>query len=326
VRFARRVWFLVLLSGTTVPLALAQAPDIDAAWRAAFRRPAAPPPAPPDNPTTPERVAFGAKLFADTRLSGDGRRSCATCHRPGLSFTDGRRRARGISGSAIGRNTPSLWNLAWSTQYFWDGRAPSLEEQVRGPIEAVGEMGGDWPAILMRVQADVELAEQFRMAFPNEPSLSETAIRKALAAYLRSLISPPSRFDGWIGGDEKTLTSQEVRGFRLFTGKAGCALCHAGWRFTDDRFHDIGLRSTDHGRADVKGGTPGQIAFKTPGLRDIARTAPHMHDGSLPTLAAVLAHYAGGFVTRPTLATNMNRRLRLTAREKADLIAFLKAL
>ena len=316
---------LAALAASAAP-SQAQVPDLDAAWRKAFARPPDPPPAPPDNRTTPERVALGAKLFADPRLSGDGRRSCATCHQPALAFTDGRRRAQATSGSAMRRNTPSLWNLAWSRQYFWDGRAPSLEEQVGGPITTAEEMGGDWPTILARMGNDAVLVAQFRMAFPGEPSPTEAAIRKALAAYLRSLVSQPGRFDAWIAGDAKALTSAEMRGFVLFTGKAGCALCHAGWRFTDDRFHDVGLPGRDHGRADVKGGTPGQIAFKTPGLREVARTAPYMHDGSLPTLAAVLAHYAGGFATRPTLATNMNRNLRLTTQEKADLIAFLKAL
>jgi cytochrome c peroxidase len=315
-----------LLGVAASSLALAHVPDIDAAWRKVFARPTGPPPAPPDNPTTPERVALGGRLFADTRLSGDGRRSCATCHQPARAFTDGRRRARAASGSAMRRNTPSLWNLAWSKQYFWDGRAPSLEEQVGGPIAAADEMGGDWPVILARLQADAAIAGQFRAAFPGEASATEATIRKALAAYLRSLISPPSRFDAWIGGDAKVLGSKELRGFRLFTGKAGCVLCHAGWRLTDDRFHDIGLRSADRGRADVEGGTPGQIAFKTPGLRGVARTAPYMHDGSLPTLAAVVAHYSGGFATRPTLATNMNRHQRLTVQEKADLIAFLATL
>jgi cytochrome c peroxidase len=308
------------------PLAYAQPTDIDAAWRKAFVRPASPPPAPPENPTTPERVALGEMLFADPRLSGDGKRTCATCHRPALAFTDGRRRAQAIAGSAMQRNTPSLWNLAWSKQYFWDGRAPTLEEQVGGPIEAADEMGGEWSVILKRLQADASIAERFRTAFPSEASLTEATIRKALAAYLRSLTTPPSRFDAWIGGDEKSLRPEEVRGFRTFTGKAGCALCHAGWRFTDDRFHDIGLRSTDQGRGDAKGGTPGQIAFKTPGLRDVARTAPYMHDGSLTTLAAVLEHYTGRFLARPTLATTMNRSLRLTVQEKADLVAFLKTL
>ena len=143
---------------------------------------------------------------------------------------------------------------------------------------------------------------------------------------MRSLVSPPTRFDAWIGGDAGALSAAEVRGFTLFTGKAGCVLCHAGWRFTDDRFHDIGLPGKDPGRGAVPGGTPGLAAFKTPSLRELKRTAPYMHDGSLPTLAAVLAHYTGGFVRRPSLAPTMNLKLKLGAQERADLIAFLHTL
>ncbi len=141
---------------------------------------------------------------------------------------------------------------------------------------------------------------------------------------MRSLVSPPTRFDAWIDGDAQALRPAEVRGFGLFVGKAGCVLCHVGWRFTDDRFHDIGLKSTDGGRGGVPGGTPGLSAFKTPGLRELAHTAPYMHDGSLATLQAVVGHYAGGFVARPSLAAHINRKLRLSAQEKADLIAFLR--
>jgi cytochrome c peroxidase len=306
----------------------AQAPPTDAAapWRALFQRPATPPPAPADNPATPDRIDLGAKLFADPRLSGNGRRSCASCHRPELAFTDGRRRALGLSGAPLRRNTPTLWNLAWSKHYFWDGRAPTLEAQARGPIEAAEEMGGNWPAILARLEADADLARQFRAAFGDEAAISQETVVKALAAYMRSLVSPPTRFDAWIAGDTKALSTAEVRGFRLFTGKAGCVLCHAGWRFTDDRFHDIGLRGHDPGRGAVPGGTPGLNAFKTSSLRELTRTAPYMHDGSLPTLAAVVDHYAGRFVLRPTLAPTMNRTLRLSRQEKADLAAFLKTL
>jgi cytochrome c peroxidase len=306
--------------------AQARAGDTAAAWRAVFRRPAGPPPAPADNPMTPEKVALGARLFADPRLSESGQRACGSCHRPDLALTDGRRRARALSGSPLRRNTPSLFNLAWSTRYFWDGRAATLEEQVRGPIEAADEMGGNWPAILARLEADLELAGQFRAAFGDKAAVSQDTVVKALAAYVRSLVSPVTRFDTWIGGDTGALSEAEVRGFRLFTGKAGCLLCHAGWRFTDDRFHDIGLRGADPGRSAVPGGTPGLRAFKTPSLREASRTAPYMHDGSMPTLSAVVAHYAGRFVNRPGLAPSMNRTLRLSARERADLVAFLRTL
>jgi cytochrome c peroxidase len=309
--------------GIAVSVAAAQTADIAAPWRSFFLRPAGPPPAPPGNLTTPDKVALGARLFADPRLSGGSRRSCASCHQRERAFTDGRPKARALSGSNLQRNTPGLWNLAWSKHYFWDGRAPSLEAQIRAPIEAPDEMGGDWPVILARLGADADLAGRFRAAFADEPPISRQTVVKALAAYVRSLVSPPTRFDAWIAGDAQALSPAEVRGFRLFTGKAGCVLCHAGWRFTDDRFHDIGLPGHDPGRGAVPGGTPGLSAFKTPSLRQLTHTAPYMHDGSIPSLAAVLAHYAGGLVRRPSLAPSLNPRLRLSARERADLIAFL---
>jgi cytochrome c peroxidase len=224
------------------------------------------------------------------------------------------------------RNTPSLFNLAWGKHFFWDGRVSSLEAQVAMPIEESQEMGGDWPTILRRLGEDDALVRQFAEAFPEAPLVSQTTVVKALAAYVRSLVSPPTRFDAWIDGDEAALRSEAVRGFGLFVGKAGCVLCHVGWRFTDERFHDIGLRGPDAGRGAVPGGTAGLRAFKTPGLRELAHTAPYMHDGSLATLNAVVKHYAGGFVERPSLATHINRRLRLSTQEKADLIAFLRTL
>jgi cytochrome c peroxidase len=314
------------LLACTAPWLDAHAEDAAAPWRALFRRPLGPPPAPADSPSTPARIALGAGLFADPRLSGVGKRACTSCHRPELAFTDGRRRALGLTGLPLRRNTPPLWNLAWSTHFFWDGRAPSLEAQVRAPIEARAEMAGHWPVILARLQADAGLASQFREAFGEEMAVSQDSVVKALAAYLRSLVSPPTRFDAWIEGDAGALSPAELRGFHLFTGKAGCVLCHVGWRFTDDRFHDIGLPGDDPGRGAVAGGTPGLRAFKTASLRELAHTAPYMHDGSLPTLAAVVAHYAGGFVVRPGLAPNLKRSLRLSAKERADLVAFLHTL
>jgi cytochrome c peroxidase len=322
-----------LWAAATALLFLAAAADVarprqplrvEAAWRLLFRRPAEPP-APPDNPLTAAKVALGARLFSDPRLSGGGDRSCASCHRPERSFTDGRRRARGLTGASLARNTPSLWNLAWSEAYFWDGRAPSLEAQVRMPIVATDEMAGDWPSILGRLNADFGLLAAFQAAFPESAPISEDSVAKALASYVRSLVSPRTRLDAWIEGDGHALEANEVRGFRLFTGKAGCVLCHVGWRFTDDRFHDIGLPGKDAGRGAVAGGTPGLPAFKTPSLRELASTAPYMHDGSRPTLAAVVAHYADTFLKRPSLAPSI-RRLDLSGAERADLIAFLGTL
>jgi cytochrome c peroxidase len=193
------------------------------------------------------------------------------------------------------------------------------------PIAAGDEMAGDWPSILGRLNADLDLLAAFQAAFPEPAPISEDSVAKALASYVRSLVSARTRFDAWIEGNGQALEANEVRGFRIFTGKAGCVLCHVGWRFTDDRFHDIGLPGKDAGRGAVAGGTPGLPAFKTPSLRELALTAPYMHDGSRPTLAAVVAHYADTFLKRPSLAPSI-RRLDLTGAERADLIAFLGTL
>src|SRR5262245_58430725 len=318
----------LLLAGAASALAAQEvrAGDVEALWKAKLKRPPPAPPSSPDNPLTPEKVALGAQLFADPRLSGNGRRSCASCHRPERNFTDGRPRAVALSGVPLRRITPALWNLAWSKHLFWDGRAPTVEAQVQMPIEEAQEMGGTWPQILHRLGEDADLVVRFRAAFPDKPHVTQATIAKALAAYVPSLVSLPTRFDAWVEGDTGALNAAEQRGFQLFIGKAGCILCHVGWRFTDDRFHDIGLRGSDAGRGAVPGGTPGLVAFRTPSLRELSHTAPYMHDGSLATLETVVAHYAGGFARRPSIATNMNRDLRLSPAERADLVAFLRTL
>jgi cytochrome c peroxidase len=148
----------------------------------------------------------------------------------------------------------------------------------------------------------------------------------ALATYERTLVSPVTRFDRWIEGDGKALSAEEIAGFKLFTGKAGCADCHTGWAFTDSAFYDIGLPGDDRGRGAVLRLPAAEHAFKTPGLREVARSAPYMHDGSLATLDDVIAHYESGIVRRPTLARELDRKLALTAAERQALIAFLKSL
>jgi cytochrome c peroxidase len=316
---------LGFLAGILPSPAIAQNPDVAGPWRQMFKRPDGPPPASPENPLTPDKIALGARLFSDVRLSGNRERACTSCHEPARAFTDGRRRALGLAGTPLRRNTPSLFNLAWGKQFFWDGRAPSLETQVGMPIAEPQEMGGDWPTILRRLEADGELVRQFHAAFSGHGAISREQVLQAVASYVRSLVSPSTRFDAWIEGGD-ALRAAEVRGFGLFVGKAGCVLCHVGWRFTDDRFHDIGLASQDAGRGAVPGGMPGLAAFKTPGLRELELTAPYMHDGSLASLTAVIDHYAGRFVRRPSLAPHINRRLRLNAQEKADLVAFLRTL
>ncbi len=294
----------------------------DQIWRSIFARPAAPVVAEQEA----RRQALGAVLFADRRLSRDGDRSCASCHQPDNGYSDGLPKALGRDGSPLKRNTPHLYNLAPATSFYWDGREATLESQARVPLHAVNELAAEPSQLLARLTADTELRRQFSVAFPENADISEAAVLSVLAAYEKSLVSPETAFDAWVAGDNGALSQQEKRGFRIFVGKGGCVSCHGGWRMTDDGFHDIGLETDDPGRSAVTGGAAGIPAFKTPGLRQVARTAPYMHNGSLATLEAVVAHYAGKHVNRPSLAPSLVRDLKLDEDEQAALVAFLKTL
>lgn len=249
-------------------------------------------PIPASNPLTPEKVALGKKLFFDTRLSRDSSLSCATCHRPEMAFSDDRPVAIGIDGQAGDRRTPRLANRVYGRSFFWDGRAKTLEEQVLQPIENPKEMG-------------LSPAEAAARA-----GLSITAMQDALASYVRTILSGDAAYDRFLAGDESALTPAQREGLRLFRGKAGCSACHVGPNFTDERLHVTGL---------------GDRAFKTPSLRDAARTPPYMHDGSLATLADVVDFYDQGGKPHPRLDVEM-RRLELSPAEKRALIEFLSAL
>ena len=287
-----------------------------------------------------ERIELGRALFFDTRLSGDHARSCASCHDPERGFTDGRAKARSRDGRDLRRNTQSLWNLKAGTRFYWDGRALSLADQARFPIEHPDEMNASFPSIIAALSRDQDVRRWFERANPKAPQISKRSITQALAAYVASLVSPKTKFDRWIEGDRTALSRQEYNGFRLFVGRAGCLTCHGGWRFTDDRFHDIGLPLTDdNGRAslssqalarsalsDIAAVRQGVPAFKTPGLRELVATAPYMHDGSISSLDAVITHYTGARRKRPSVSPNIPRDLKLTKKERAALGAFLKTL
>lgn len=281
---------------------------------------------PPDNLPTPAKIELGGQLFADTRLSANGSVSCASCHDPRLGLADGEPRGVGISGERLRRHTPTLWNVAWSRALFWDGRASSLEDQVRSPIEHQDEMGNAMADVAIRLSSIEPYRVAFATAFPAEPSVTPSTIAKALAAYVRTLVSPPTRFDRWLTGERRALTSDEIRGFRLFSGKARCIKCHTGNAFSDFSFHDIGLPSDDPGRGAVIEVPRVNHAFKTPTLRELAWTAPYMHDGSMATIEEVIDHYSGNLVRRPTLSLDLDAKLRLTETEKAELVAFLQTL
>ena len=283
-------------------------------------------PHPPGEAPTPARIALGKRLFEDKRLSADGTVACASCHDPRLSFADGEPKGKGITGRRLERHTPSLWNAAFSPLLFWDGRAPSLEEQVRFPVEHPDEMGSTLDAAARRLAGDAGYARAFAAAFADDPRISARNIARALAAYERTLVSPPTRFDAWIAGKADALTEAEVNGFRLFAGKGRCIACHSGFAFTDHNFYDIGLPGTDKGRGKEIDLAAADYAFKTPTLRELAWTAPYMHDGSLATLEDVVRHYEKGGVARPTRSKDLPVKLRLTDAERADLIAFLESL
>ena len=282
-------------------------------------------PASRNNPMTPEKVALGQMLFFDPRLSGSGVISCATCHNPALGWSDALPKGLGHMGGRLGRRTPTILNVAYGEPYFWDGRAATLEDQAKGPLTSAKEM--DMPAeqAIARVVSIPGYVAAFDRAFPGKP-INLDSIAAALASYERTIVSGSAPFDQWVAGDESAISASAKRGFTLFNGKANCAVCHAGWRMSDDGFHDIGISDSDRGRAAVAPGIVQlEYAFKTPTLRNINQRAPYMHDGSLPTLAAVIDHYDHGYEQRPSLDTQMHL-LSLTADEKTDLLAFLNTL
>jgi len=283
-------------------------------------------PFPADNPYSEKKRALGEALFYDNRLSIDMSRSCASCHDRSKGFADGRAQGQGVPGHPLKRHTPTLWNLAWASPVFWDGRAQSLEEQVAGPIESPDEMALPLSAVVARLNSDPAMARAFAEVFPEAPKVDAANLAKAISAYERTFVSPETRFDRWVAGDAQALSKNEIAGFRLFTGKAQCVNCHSGFAFTDYAFHDIGLPGDDRGRGAVLRLAAVEHAFKTPGLREIGRSAPYMHDGSLATLDDVLRHYVSGVVERPTLSKDLPRGLKLSDSERADLIAFVGTL
>jgi cytochrome c peroxidase len=292
--------------------------------RAGYRRPNVIP-FPKENPYTVEKATLGKKLYFDTRLSAAKVLSCASCHNPGYGWGDGLPKGVGHLMKTLGRRSPTIINAAYGQIFMWDGRAGSLEEQALGPIQAAVEMALPLDELLARLKGIPEYAPLFEAAFPGTGITGE-AIAKSIATYERTVVSGPSPFDKWIEGDEAAISEDAKRGFVLFNTKGNCNACHSGWNFTDDSFHDIGLASDDIGRGKFLTDVPkAQQAFKTPGLREITRRAPYMHDGSIATLDAVVEHYSNGGTERASRSEQI-KRLGLSAQEKAQLVAFMKTL
>ncbi|MBL8345324.1 MAG: c-type cytochrome [Rubrivivax sp.] len=283
-----------------------------------------------DNPTTPAKVELGKALFFDPRLSGNGTVSCASCHNPALGWSDGLKTGVGINGTVLGRATPTIVNVAYNTQFMWDGRKKSLEDQALGPMKTPEEMRTDFAAAVHLLGSIDGYVAMFAKAFPGE-AIGEETIAKAIAAFERTVVSKDSRFDRWVAGDRKAITAQEYRGYQVFIDpeRGNCAKCHSGPNFTDNGYHNIGLKQiegkADEGRFKIRAVASMKGAFKTPTLRDIALTAPYFHDGSAATLMDVVEHYDRGGDDKSNLSKDV-RPLNLTSADKQDLVAFLMAL
>ena len=316
------------------------------------------------NPMSTAKVETGRRLFYDVRLSGNQTQSCASCHQQGLAFTDGRARSVGSTGQVHPRGAPSLVNVAYDATLTWANPAlVRLEKQMEVPLFGtrpveLGITDANKRRVLARIRRNPWYAGAFRRAFPGlRRPISWTTIIRSIAAFQRSIVSADSRYDRYLRGQTK-LTASEQRGMNLFMGeKTGCSHCHGTFLFSDQatyvgapdetpRFHNTGLYNVggtgafpvdNQGVFSVTGRRPDMGRFKAPSLRNVALTAPYMHDGSIPTLEAAVDHYAAGgrLITDGPLAGDGRANpykdplvsgIQLTARDRADLVMFLKSL
>lgn len=292
----------------------------------------------------PARVRLGRWLFYDTRLSRDGSVACATCHRPDHAFSEPTRVSTGIDGRLGRRKAMPLLNLAARTTlvdtpdgerhfaFFWDGRVPTLEAQALVPIAHPDEMDLHLPALVARLSAIPGYRVYFQDAF-GTGEVTTDRVAAALADYVRTRMSGNAPYDRWrYTPDRAAMSAAAKRGSDLFFFTARCAMCHAGFNFSDGRFHNLGVgwdptarRFSDEGRALVTGVERDRGAFRTPGLRDVSKHPPYMHDGSLASLREVVEFYNRGGIANPWRSRRLGA-LGLTAREVEDLVAFLQAL
>ena len=317
----------LLLAGNTAAAQQLSTADITAA-KAAYQRP---PPRPVENPALAE---LGRLLFWDPRASASSRTACVSCHLPQLGWAVNDPRSRTDSGKPTSRKSPTLLGVGHfgpGVRNGWDGRNASLEAQAKASI-ATGSMSmreTDAPVKLEIIEERIRgipgYVERFKTALPGAPINMDTVV-KAIAVYEGTFEPGLAPFDRWVAGDEAAISEPAKRGFALFNGKALCSSCHAGWRFTDDGFHDIGTSTTDRGRGrELKNDPQMQFAFKAPTLRSVALRAPYMHNGSLANLDAVIRHYEKGGLDRPSRSPMM-MPIGLDDGERADLVAFLTTL
>lgn len=284
---------------------------------------------PAHNPGTPQKVALGAQLFVDPRLSGSGKMSCQGCHYRHQGWTDGQVLSLKDDGKPNARHTPSLYNVGYQTAWYWDGRAATLEGQVLAAWRA--QTGADPVKVALALGGIPGYAKQFQAVFGSAPTPDTVA--QALAAYLRTKNSDDSPWDRYERGDRRAVTADAVAGQQLFMGKAGCATCHAPPFYGNSSFFNIGLeggpsntgRSPDPGRYNVTKNEADRGAFKTPSLRSVALGAPYFHDGSVATLDQAVQLMASGGGNGPNKSPLLTPR-NLSERERAQVVAFLQSL
>jgi len=291
-------------------------------------------PQPSNNKLTKEKIELGRLLYFDKRLSKDDSVSCATCHHPKRGWTDlhPTSKAVGFGGRVGPRNSPTVLNSAFNKRQFWDGRARSLEEQALGPIQADVEMNMPLDELVAKLKKIKGYVKLFNKAFPNE-GITKDTIAKAIASFERTVISPDAPFDKFIKGDKNAMSKEAKEGFELFKGKAHCADCHDGWNFTDSSFHNIGLNDgelhgKELGRYNVKNRPAWYGVFKTPTLRDVTKSYPYFHDGSVKTLkeATVICASGGRYEHNVKNRSTSIKNRHLSEEEIGKLVEFMKAL
>ncbi len=267
-------------------------------------------------------IELGKTLFFDTRLSGSGRISCATCHQPELNWTDGKEKSMGHEGAVNKRNSPTIQNSWFYKRLFWDGRAKDLQDQAFAPINSETEMHSDMPDVMRTLRNIPGYKKMFGAAFGDE-EIDPDRMTEAIAVFEKTVSGRRSRFDEFLEGKRKALSAAELRGLHLFRTKAQCMNCHNGPLFSDNGFHRNGMMTDDEGLYKVTHKEEDLGKFKTPSLRDVMRTGPWMHNGKLTHINDILSHYNK---LSPLPGKSGSRMLYLTRREMADLAAFLEAI
>ncbi len=284
-------------------------------------------PYPKDNPLTKEKVALGKKLFFDPRLSRNNDISCSSCHNPKYGWSDAREKAIGDQNKTGRRNSPTIINSAYLNLFFHDGRASSLEEQALGPIESEVEMNIKIDQLVKKLKGIKEYQELFNKAF--DDGITKENIAKALASFQRTVISKNTPFDRWIAGDKNAISEVAKEGFDIFLNKGRCHLCHSGFNFTNETFANIGLGDEeDLGLYEISKNKNiiWYGAFKTPTLREVEKTAPYFHNGSVKTLKEAVTICGNGGKKPVKIRSTFFRDRKLSEDEVDKVVEFLKTL